>query len=74
MEPINIFIDGICIAGVTLEKSGVDFPVIDIVRDGNYITSYSPDQHILHFFILKDVKRFIYGYVNNKCCNIFVDK
>ncbi|MCI6458084.1 hypothetical protein ACTM9W_12130 [Clostridium sp. HCP1S3_A12] len=51
MEPINIFIDGICIAGVTLEKSGVDFPVIDIVRDGNYITSYSPDQHILHFFM-----------------------
>ena len=50
MEPINIFIDGICIAGVTLEKSGVDFPVIDIVRDGNYITSYSPEQHILHFF------------------------
>ena len=51
MEPINIFIDGICIAGVTLEKSGIDFPVIDIVRDGNYITSYSPDQHILHFFM-----------------------
>lgn len=51
MEPINIFIDGICIAGVTLEKSGVDFPVIDIVRDGNYITSYSPEQHILHFFM-----------------------
>ena len=51
MEPINIFIDGICIAGVTLEKSGVDFPVIDIVRDGNYITSYSPDQHILHLFM-----------------------
>ena len=51
MEPINIFIDGICIAGVTLEKSSVDFPVIDIVRDGNYITSYSPDQHILHFFM-----------------------
>ena len=51
MEPINIFIDGICIAGVTLEKSGVDFPVIDIVRDGTYITSYSPDQHILHFFM-----------------------
>ena len=51
MEPINIFIDGICIAGVTLEKSGVDFPVIDIVRDGNYITSYSTEQHILHFFM-----------------------
>lgn len=51
MEPINIFIDGICIAGVTLEKSGADFPVIDIVRDGNYITSYSPEQHILHFFM-----------------------
>ena len=31
MEPINIFIDGICIAGENLEKSGVDFPVIDIV-------------------------------------------
>ena len=52
MKPINIFIDGICFTDVTLEPDRIeDILTVDIYKNGTRITSYSPDQHILHFMM-----------------------
>ena len=52
MKPITIFIDGICFTDITLKPNRINnILTVDIYRYGTRITSYSPDQHILHFFM-----------------------
>ena len=49
MKPITVFIDGICLTGITLKKDlDIENPVINLFKNDNYVTSFHPEQHLLH--------------------------
>lgn len=49
MKPITVFIDGICLTDITLKKDlDSEYNSINLYKKDNYITSFCPEQHLLH--------------------------
>ena len=49
MKPITVFIDGICLTDITLKKDlDSEYNSINLYKKDNYITSFFPEQHLLH--------------------------